>query len=290
MSTKRHHSHGSVNLWSNHTSTVISISLVLMIFGLLLFLGYHSWRTTHEMQERITYKVELSPDISDSLAMALKKDIEAFDYVKHVDYISKDEAAQLFSEELGDDFVGFIGYNPLYPVLMVNFKSTIVPDRDQKVMQAFTRTVGQKLGVTGVAYQKNVVTEVNEVFYRCFWLLIIFVALLLFVAVVLISNTIRIALYGQQQTLQTMRMVGAKNSFIARPFLWRSVLYGTLGALIAIMLLSVLAYVWAQYFGMEVLAERHLVAYLCIASVLLILGILICWTTTALAVMRYLRN
>ena len=290
MSTGRHHSHGSVNLWSNHTSTVISISLVLMIFGLLLFLGYHSWRATHEMQERITYKVELSPDISDSLAMALKKDIESFDYVKHVDYISKDEAAQLFSEELGDDFVGFIGYNPLYPVLMVNFKSTIVPDRDQKVMQAFTRTVGQKLGVTGVAYQKNVVTEVNEVFYHCFWLLIIFVALLLFVAVVLISNTIRIALYGQQQTLQTMRMVGARNSFIARPFLWRSVLYGTLGALIAIVLLSVLAYVWAQYFGMEVLAERHLIAYLCIASVLLMLGILICWTATALAVMRYLRN
>lgn len=290
MSTKRHNGHGSVNLWSNHTSTIISISLVLMIFGLLLFLGYHSWRTTHEMQERITYKVELSPDISDNLAMILKKEIEALDYVKHVDYISKEEAAQLFSEELGDDFVGFIGYNPLYPVLMVNFKSTIVPDHDQKVMQTFTHIVGQKLGVTDVAYQENVVSEVNELFYRCFWLLIIFVTLQLFVAVVLINNTIRIALYGQQQTIQTMRMVGAKNGFIARPFLWRSVLYGTLGALIAIVLLSALVYVWAQYFSMEILAETHWIAYLCIAGVLLILGVLICWAATVLTIRRYLRN
>lgn len=290
MSTQRHHRHGSVKLWSNHTSTVISISLVLMIFGLLLFLGYHSWRATHEMQERITYKVELSPDISDSLAIMLKKEMEAFDYVKHVDYISKDEAAQLFSEELGDDFVGFIGYNPLYPVLMVNFNSTIVPDRDQKVMQAFVRTVGQKLYVNGVTYQENVVSEVNEVFYRTFWLLIVFVALLLFVTIVLINNTIRIALYGQQQTLQTMCLVGAKNRFIARPFLWRSVLYGVLGALIAIVLLAALVYMWAQYFDTEVLSLTYLAAYVCIAVTLLLLGILICWITTALAVRRCLRN
>lgn len=289
MSTQRRRYSRSVNLWSNHTSTVISISLVLMVFGLLLFLGYHSYRATHDMQERITYKVDLSPDISDSLAMALKADIEGFDYVKHVDYISKEEAAKLFTEELGDDFVGFIGYNPLYPSLMVNFKSTLMPDREQSAMQTFTKTMSGKIGVTDVAFQENVASEVNEIFYRSFWFLIIFVALLLFVSIVLINNAIRITLLSQQPTIQTMRLVGAKNSFIARPFLWRSVLYGFLGALIAIALLSGMVYAYNQSFGLHLLDAQYFAAYAVIAAVILLSGILITWLATVFATHRNLK-
>lgn len=290
MSKQNRHRRSGVNLWSNHTSTVISISLVLMVFGLLLFLGYHSYRATHDMQERITYKVDLSPDISDALALAMKKEIEGYDYVKHVDYISKEEAAKLFSEELGDDFVGFIGYNPLYPSLMVNFKSTLMPDRKQSVMQTFTRTVGSKVGVTGVTYQENVVSEVNEIFYRSFWFLVIFITLLLFVSIVLINNAIRIALLSQQRTIQTMRMVGAKNSFITHPFLWRSVLYGFLGALIAIALLGGMIYAYNHSFGLHLFDARYWQAYAIIAAALVAVGILICWIATACATHRNLKR
>ncbi len=290
MSTPRQHRQQGVNLWGNFTSTIISISLVLMVFGLLLFLGYQSYRTTHDLQERVTYKVDLSPDISDSLALILKEVIVGYDYVKQVDYISKEEAARLFSEELDDDFVGFIGYNPLYPSLMVNFKSNLVPDNKQNIMQNFTQTVGTMTGVTSVTYQENVANEVNNIFYRSFWFLITFIALLLFVSIVLINNTIRFTLLSQRDTIQTMRLVGAKKSFITRPFLWRSVLGGFLGAVIASVLLGIMIYAYNQSFDLHLLDPRHLPAYNGIIAVLFIMGILICWLATAFATRRYLKN
>ncbi len=290
MTTSKPYRRQGVTLWGNFTSTVISISLVLMVFGLLLFLGYQSYRTTHDLQERITYKVDLTPDISDSMALALKEVIAGYSYVKQVDYISKDEAARLFSEELDDDFVGFIGYNPLYPSLMVNFKSNPVPDSKQSLMQDFTQTVGTMTGVTGVTYQENVANEVHNIFYQSFWFLIIFIALLLFVSIVLINNTIRITLLSQRDTIQTMRMVGAKNSFIARPFLWRSVWCGLLGALVATLLLGIMIYAYNQSFGLQLLQPRHTLPYAGIVAVLLAMGVLICWLATAFATRRYLRN
>ena len=94
---------------------MLGITLVLFMLGLLLVIEYHSYRLTHDAQERITYKVDLSPDISDSIALADMAVVEKMPYVKHVDYISKQKAAAIFTEDLGEDFVGFIGYNPLYP-------------------------------------------------------------------------------------------------------------------------------------------------------------------------------
>lgn len=260
-----------------------------MVFGLLLFLEYHSYRLTHDMQERITFKVDLSPDMDESMALQLKSQIEEFPYVRHVDYISKEQAAELFASELGDDFLGFIGYNPLYPSLMVNFNSTIVPDRDQQVLQQFTKEVGGKVGVSGVTYQENVVNSLAEVFYQSFWLLVVIVALLLFVSIVLISNTIRVDIYAMRPTIQTMRLVGAKNSFIARPFLWRSVLYGFFGALAAIVLLGATVSAYNQQFGLDLLGKGNILPYCAIAAILVLAGMLICWIATSFAVRKALK-
>ena len=279
-----------VNLWSNHTSTVISIALVLMATGLLLLLGYHTYTTSHDMQERITFKVDLSPDISESMALQIKQQVEGYDYVRHVDYISKEQAAELFSNELGDDFVGFIGYNPLYPSLMVNFKGAILPDRDQQVLQRFTKEVGAKVGVTGVTYQENVVNSLSELFYQSFWLLAVLAALLLFVAIVLIGNTISVAIQAMRPTIQTMRLVGATNHFIARPFLWRSVLYGLLGAAAAIVLIGATMSVYGQRLGVDVFHQKHLLPYCAMAATLVAAGVLICWVATYFAVRKSLKT
>ncbi|MBR6291216.1 MAG: permease-like cell division protein FtsX, partial [Bacteroidales bacterium] len=215
-----------VKLWGTHGATILGISLVLFMLGMLLTLEYHSYRLTHDAQERITYKVDLSPDITDSLALAHKATVEKMDFVKHVDYISREKAAEIFTEDLGEDFVGFIGYNPLYPSLMVNFNVALLPDNSTQVLDRFCAEVGTMEGVTGVAYQENVVGELREVFYKLTWFLILFVVLLLIITVVLIASLIRIAIYGQRETIHTMRLVGADTSFISRPFLWRSVAYG----------------------------------------------------------------
>lgn len=273
-----------VNLWGTHTATVLGITLVLLMLGLLLVIEYHSYRMTHDAQERITYKVDLSPDISDSLALANKAVVEQMSYVKHVDYISREKAAEIFSEDMGEDFVGFIGYNPLYPSLMVNFNVSLLPDNSTEVLDRFCAEVSKLEGVTGVAYQENVVSELREVFYKLTWFLIVFVVLLLIITVVLIASLIRIAIYGQRETIRTMRLVGAEPSFIARPFLWRSVAYGALGGAIASVLTVMAMWVFANEFGLDLLSPTHWLWYGAIAAVLIVVGIAIAWLSTAFTV------
>lgn len=278
------------SLWGTHTATVLGITLVLLMLGLLLTLEYHSYRLTHDAQERITYKVDLSPDITDSLALVHKATVEKMDFVKHVDYISRDKAAEIFTEDLGEDFVGFIGYNPLYPSLMVNFNVALLPDNSTQVLDRFCAEVGALEGVTGVAYQENVVGELREVFYKLTWFLIVFVVLLLIITVVLIASLIRIAIYGQRETIRTMRLVGANTAFISRPFLWRSVLYGALGGILASVLTLIAIWVFSNQFVLDLLAPDHWLWYAAISATLVITGIVIAWMSTAFTVRRYINK
>ena len=277
-----------VNLWGSHGATVLGITLVLFMLGLLLVIEYHSYRLTHDAQERITYKVDLSPDVTDSLALANKAAVERMSYVKHVDYISKQKAAEIFSEDLGEDFVGFIGYNPLYPSLMVNFNVSLLPDNTTEVLDRFCADVSRLEGVTGVAYQENVVSELREVFYKLSWFLIVFVVLLLVITIVLIASLIRIAIFARREAIGTMRMVGATAGFITRPFLWRSVLYGAVGGLIASVLTAITLWVFSNEFELNLIAPEHWMWYGIIALALIVVGIVIAYLSTAVTVRRYI--
>lgn len=279
-----------VNLWGSHGATILGITLVLLMLGLLLVVEYHSYRLTHDAQERITYKVDLSPDTSDSLAVALSQHIAAMQYVKHVDYISRDKAAEIFTEELGEDFVGFIGYNPLYPSLMVNFRADLLPDNSTDILDAFCDEVGAQDFVLGVTYQENVVGELREVFFKLTWFLIIFVGLLLLITVVLINSLIRIAIYAQRDTIATMRLVGADTRFVARPFLLRSVAYGAIGGLIAGALTMLTAWVFGNTMEPGLIDPQHWPWYAAIAILLVLVGIVIAYLSTAFTVRRHIRR
>ena len=247
------------------------------------------------MQERITLKVDLEPAITDEIASGLKMQIEAMPEVKHVDYISKQKAAEIFSEDLNDDFVSFIGYNPLYPSMMVNLKVNYIPEVRQKgrteSIVAFASKVGALEYVTGVTYQETVVNELNDVFYKITWFLIIFMALLIIVSILLISSTIRIALYAQRETIRTMQLVGAKSGFIARPFIGRSIWFGLLGGLISIVILTIAIGALNQSFaGLDLLDQSHLIWYAGLAVIILLLGIFLSYMSTLFAVSRHLRQ
>lgn len=276
------------SLWATHGATILGITLVLFMLGLLLCIEYHSYRITHDAQERITYKVDLSPDVTDSLALAVKGRIEQRDYIKHVDYISREKAAEIFTDELGEDFVGFIGYNPLYPSLMVNFNVSLLPDNSNEVLDRFCEEVGAEEGVTGVAYQENLVNEVRDGFYKLSWFLIALMLVLVLITVVLIDSLLRIALYAQRETIHTMRMVGANVSFIKRPFIVRSVAYGALGGLIASLLTFAAVWVAGNEFQIPLTDASHLQWYLIIAVILIVVGILISYLSTAITVRRYI--
>lgn len=281
--------HNKINLWATHTSTVLSITLVLFLLGLLLMIEYHTYRIGHDMKEKITFKIDLLPDVSDSAAVALQKKIAQMPYVKHVDYFSKEDAAAMFADDLGEDFVGFIGYNPLYPSLMVNLKSDLLPLNPTEVKDEFTTKMTTYDEVTGVTYQEDVVNEIYDGLTKASWLLIVLIVLLLLVCTTLISSTIRIALYAERETIQTMTLVGAKNHFIARPFLWRSLLYGFLGGLIADAVLAGLLAAVENQFQIVLLSQEHYIWYSLIMAAVMIIGLFISWIATRLTVSRHLR-
>ncbi len=284
-----------VNLWENRSSTILSITLVMFLLGLCMLVEYHSYRLTHDMQERITFKVDLEPEIEEAEAQAILTQIESLPYVKHVDYISRDEAAEIFSEDLNDDFVKFIGYNPLYPSMMVNLKIDYLPEGRQvehaTTIDQFTNDVSKIEKVTNVAYQESVVNEMNNIFYRVSWILIIFMVLLIIVSILMIRSTMSIVLYAQRDTIRTMQLVGAKSGFIARPFLKRSIWYGLLGAIIAILVLAIAVGTFNRTLGgFDLLNTTHMSWYGGIAAIIIILGIVLSYFSTLFTVNKYLHS
>ena len=282
--------HSKVNLWGTHTSTVLSITLVLTMLGMLMMLEYHSYRQTHDLQEQTTFRVDLTPGTDDQAAILLKQSIEAMPCVKHVDYITADEAARIFTEDLGDDFVDFLGYNPLSPSLMVNLRADILPDNQSAVLSQFKHDVNQLDGVSAVEYQENVVMELNDIYYKLSWFLIFFIGLLLLLCVVLISSTIRIALYAQRDTIRTMRMVGAKVSFIARPFIRRGFFYGLLGGILSSLFSVGVMWLFNNRLRLGINFDEHYLWYVGIAVLLVLIGMLISYFSTLFTVRRYVRQ
>lgn len=279
-----------IHLWGDNGSTIISISLVLLVLGLLMMVEYHSYRATHTVQEQITYQVNLTPETSDSAAFVLQQEILSYPYVKHVDYISKEDAARIFTDELGEDFIGFIGYNPLYPSLMVNFKADIIPSKSSHIIDNFTTTLNKRDIVTDVVFQESVVRELTDIFSKMTWIMIVFIALLLIICTMLINSTIRIALYARQDAIYTMKLVGAKTGFITRPFISRSILFGLLGGLIAYILTIIITWIFDNQFGLNLLTSEHFPWYGIIGIVLLFVGMIISWLSTLLAIRRIVKK
>ena len=291
MSRTNTQRHGKIRLWAGRTSTVFSIMLVLFVFGLLLFVEYHSYKATHEMQERISYQVDLNAETTEEEAMALKEELMSFDYVKSVDYISAEEAARLFSTELDEDFLTLLdSVNPLYPTLMVTLRASNNPNMLLENRKRFEKEVSEYTNVDGVTYHESMLNDLSQIFYKLSWFLIIFVVLLLIVSVALISTTIRIAIFSNRNTIRTMSMVGAKMGFITRPFLWRSIVYGFLGAVFATVLMFAAIYVFNKQFHLALFHPRYFTGYIMIVTVVFVVGIAISFLATQVSVHRHIRN
>ena len=291
MSKAKNKRHGKIRLWAGRTSTIFSIMLVLFVFGLLLFVEFHSYMATNKMQERIAYQVDLNPLTTEEEALSLRDELQHLDYVNSVDYISADEAARLFSDQLEEDILSLLdSVNPLYPTLMVTLKANNNPSKITEQRKTFEREVMEYSNVDGVTYQETMLNDLSLIFYKLSWFLIIFVVLLLIVSVALISTTIRIAIYSNRHTIKTITMVGAKMGFITRPFLWRSILYGFLGALFATILMYAAIYVFNKQFHLALFHPRYFTGYAILIAVVFIVGIAISFIATYFSVHRHIRS
>lgn len=291
MSKPKIKRHGKIKLWAGKTSTVFSIMLVLFVLGLLLFVEYHSYMATHRLQERIAYQVDLSMETTEEEALSLRDELIKLDYVKSVDYVSAEEAARLFSKELEEDFFTLLdSVNPLYPTLMVTLKASNNPAKIAEQRKAFEKEVKEYSNVDGVTYHETMLNDLNQIFYKLSWFLFIFVILLLIVSVALISTTIRISIFSNRNTIKTMSMVGAKMGFITRPFLWRSVLYGFIGATLAMILMFAAIYVFNKQFHLAIFHPRYFGGYITLVGIVYFIGISISFIATYFSVHRHIKR
>jgi cell division transport system permease protein len=271
-------------LRSSYLSSIISNSLVLFMLGVVMLLVFNAKKLSDYVKENIGFSVILHDDIRDVEANFLRKTLDASPYIRTTEYISKEVAAKELQEELGEDFIGFLGYNPLSSSIEVRLKANYAnPDSIRKIEDEL---MAQR-PVKEVFYQKSLVNLVNENVSRISAILLLFTALLFFIALVLINNTIRLSVYSKRFLINTMKLVGATWGFIRKPFLLQSISHGIYASFVSIALLCGLIYlVQSEFYELVNFDQVELLA--AIFGLVTAMGIAINLVSTFFAVNKYL--
>lgn len=266
-------------------STVLSISLVLFMLGLLGLLLFHANRIADYVKENIELNVMIRPDADSSDIQTLQGRIAGNPIVKSSNYTSREQAAEQLKTELGEDFISFLGYNPLNASIDVRIKAEFA---DTLTINQFIGALKGTRGVSEINYQPSLVQEINRNLRTLTWVLLGFSALLFIVSVALINNTIRLSLYARRLLIKSMLLVGATKGFIRKPFLMRGFLNGVLGGIISLILLVVVVYVVTNRLPELAVVQDYTVMGI-IGAGLVLIGILLSLFCTLFAVNKYLR-
>lgn len=271
-------------LISSYFSVVLSIALVLFLLGLLGMLVLNAKKVSDHFKEQVVLTIYLKDTAKEVEIKQLEKSLAMADYVKTTEYVSKDQAAEFMKEENGEDFMDFVGYNPLQNSIDVHLKADFVTS-DQ--LGKISEEAISKNFVDEVTYDNDLVTLMNNNVKKIsFWVLVIS-GIFTLIAVLLINSSIRLAVYSKRFTIKTMQMVGATKQFIRRPFVWKSVRLGIIGGVLALFGMAiVLFYLNKTFPELELLGNPILVALLFIF--VFTLGIIITWISTHIATQRFL--
>ena len=272
-------------LRSSYISVILSVSLVLFTLGLLgLFLLY-TQKITNQVIEDIGFTVYLYDDVKQVDVDRLKKTIDIADYTRTSTYLSKDEAIEILKQDLGEDFMQYLDYNPLLASIDVKVKPAYANTDSLAVVKA---SLSRSSKVKEIVYQESLIQKVQENLRIAGLVILIFSSLLLVVAIALINNSIRLSIYSRRFIIKSMQLVGATQGFIRRPFVQRGILHGVYSALIAMLLImGVMYYLQNVLPDLIQIEDIEILAYLFV--LVMALGIIISWVSTSLAVRKYLR-
>lgn len=274
-----------IKVKTSYVSTIISISLVLFMLGMLGIILLNAKLISDHVKENIGFSLYLKDDLSSSELNNLQALLESKEFTKRIEYIDKEQAAELLREDLGEDFIDFLDYNPLMASIDLYLKA----DYAEESSISLINTELKKLpAVKQVEYQKDLISAVNANIQKIGFVLLGFSILLLIVVIALINNTIRLAIYSKRFLIKTMQLVGATGGFIRRPFVARGMLNGLLSGIIAIILLLGVMYSLGNNIPEFFELQNFNVYFILFASVI-VLGILISWISTSLAVRKFLR-
>ena len=272
-------------IFKSYLTSTISITMVLFLVGMLGVVLLNAERLAKYMKENIGFTLVLNDNVGEQDIADLLKSLKATEFVKSVEYVDKETAAERLKKELGEDFTGFLGYNPLLSSVDVKLAADFATPEKLVVLEKKFMEYPQ---VKEVSYQHDLVSTINDNVKKFGLILTFFSALLLLIFLSLINNTIRISIYSQRFIINTMLLVGATHRFIRAPFIKRSVWYGVLGALIANLLLFVLMFSYAQELTGIIDMNDVKIFGMVFISVLLI-GVAISWGSTYMAVNKFIR-
>lgn len=271
-------------LISSYFSVVISIGLVLFLLGLLGILIINTQKVADHFKEQIALTVYLKDSAKEIEIDQLQKRLALANYTKSTEFISKEKAAEQYSREIGEDFMDFLGYNPLQNHIDIYFNAEYV---SQVKIAEISRDIEENEFVDNTVYDKPLIALLNENIKRLsFWVLTIS-AIFTFIAVLLINSSIRLSIYSKRFIIKTMQMVGATKGFIRKPFIWKSLKLGFIGIILSLIGMSVVLYYLDQSFIELSLLENYVNIGLVYAAVLII-GLLITWLSTYVATQRFL--
>jgi cell division transport system permease protein len=254
------------------------------MLGLMAMMAYHARKLSDFVKENIGFTIIMNENIPESEILAFKAKLDSKSFIKSSQYITKEQAAAKMKQELGEDFVGFIGYNPLPPTIIIHFFADYTSEESLLKIEKETRN--SEL-VKDVDYQKSMVSLINNNITKISFGILGFAGLLLIISIILIYNTIRLAIYSKRMLIKSMLLVGATQSFIRRPFIITGIWQGIFGGGIAIFLLSgALVFIHQKLPELAVLQDSWFVAVL--FFVVLTFGIFLTWFCNFFAVKKYL--
>ncbi|OOG63758.1 ABC transporter permease [Flavobacterium sp. A45] len=271
-------------LISSYFSVVLSIFLVLFLLGILGFFIINSKKLADDFKEKIAMTVFFKKEANDSILKAFGQELKTTKFSKTFVYVTKEQAAKEHSDIIGEDFVTFLGENPLQNSYDIHLKADyVVKDSIAKIESHLRKNAM----ISDIVYDKQLVNLVNDNIKKVSMWILIISAFLTFIAVLLINSSLRLSIYSNRFIIKTMQMVGATKAFIRKPFVMRSIKLGMIGAGLAILaLIGVLVYLENNFPDLGILDDKLLIGLVLLA--VFGLGVLITWLSTYFATQRFL--
>jgi cell division transport system permease protein len=269
---------------SSSVSVIISLSLVLFVVGLLSLVLINAQKLSNYVKENIGFSIMIKEDIKEIELIEFNKILDAEDFTKSTRFISKEHATKELEKDLGEDFVSFLGYNPVMASIDVKLNSSYA---NNDSLQNISSRLEKSDVVYEVFYQKNLIKKLNSNVGKISFFLICISLVLFFIAFALINNTIRLSVYSKRFIIKTMRLVGAENSFIQKPFLISGIYQGLYSAIFAIfMLIGSIQLIQSETASILNINDLQIIGLVFI--VLFCSGIILSGTSTFFAVRKFI--
>lgn len=277
-----------ISYWAAHLTTIVSVTLVLVILGIIAMISIGASEETRRLRERLEVSVVMSDSVRNESAQLLSEKISHEDYALKVDVITKEEALRIWKEETGEDLEALFGVNPLSPEVTFTVKSEYAEDKELKRIGDTLRSYP---GVETVALpDSSMVENMNRNIERFALILGGIAVVMIIISFVLINNTVHLAVYARRFTIHTMQLVGATDGFIRRPYVCNNMISGIIAGIVGGGILGAfLAAAPGAGFG-EISGFISWSTFAAVAVGMALTGMLLCGIAAWIATTRYLHQ